>query len=153
MSRPEVAIAILHQAESPSERLHPRLLLQLRDNIPQIVYPGHWALFGGHLEPGESADVAVQRELLEEIGYAPPDILHFRSYTNDPQIIRHVYHAVLSVNLGALTLMEGWDMGWFSREDVQRGDRYSARAAQVRPLGKPHQQILLDFLEGDRHHG
>jgi 8-oxo-dGTP diphosphatase len=153
MSRPEVAIAILHQADARSDRLHPRLLLQLRDNVPHIVYPGHWALFGGHLEPGESADVAVQRELLEEIGYLPPDIIYFRSYTDDPKVVRHVYQAALSVDLEALTLMEGWDMGWFSWEDIQRGDRYSSRAAQVRPLGKPHQQILLDFLEGDRHHG
>ena len=56
--KPEVAIAILYQGD--------RFLLQLRDDIPTIAWPGHWAFFGGHLEPGESADVAVQRELMEE---------------------------------------------------------------------------------------
>jgi 8-oxo-dGTP diphosphatase len=138
MSRPEVAIAILHQAD--------QFLLQLRDPIPTIVYPGHWGFFGGHLEAGESAEIAVQRELLEEIGYSPPHLNHFRSYA-DPLVIRHVFQGELTVGLDELTLLEGWDMGWFSRDDILRGDRYSAKAAQVCPLGQPHQRILLDFLE------
>jgi 8-oxo-dGTP diphosphatase len=138
MTRPEVAIAILHQAD--------QFLLQLRDNIPTIVYPGHWAFFGGHLEPGESPEVAMERELLEEIGYAPPHLTHFRSYTHDPKVIRHVYEAPLTVGLDALVLQEGWDIGFFTVEEIRQGSRYSANAAQICPLGKPHQQILLEFL-------
>jgi 8-oxo-dGTP diphosphatase len=30
--------------------------------------PDAWDLFGGHLEPGESAEQAMQRELAEELG-------------------------------------------------------------------------------------
>lgn len=29
-----------------------RWLMQLRDEIPTIVAPGCWGLFGGHLDPG-----------------------------------------------------------------------------------------------------
>jgi 8-oxo-dGTP diphosphatase len=136
--RPEVAIAILHQAD--------QFLLQLRDNIPTIVYPGHWGFFGGHLEPGESPEIAIERELLEEIGYAPPHLTHFRSYRQDPKVIRHVYEAPLTVGLDALVLQEGWDMGLFTVEEIRQGSRYSANAAQICPMGKPHQQILLEFL-------
>ena len=54
MTQPiHVAIAILHR--------NGQFLLQLRDNIPGIIYPGHWGLFGGHLEPGETPAVAVER--------------------------------------------------------------------------------------------
>ena len=55
----EVAIAILFKDG--------QFLLQLRDNIPTIIYPGHWAFFGGHVEPGETAEAGVWRELKEEI--------------------------------------------------------------------------------------
>jgi hypothetical protein len=41
---PQVAIAILYRQD--------QFLLQLRDNIPNIAYPGHWGFFGGHLDPG-----------------------------------------------------------------------------------------------------
>ncbi|MFL6930718.1 MAG: hypothetical protein ACJ8FK_12480, partial [Xanthobacteraceae bacterium] len=32
-----------------------RYLLQLRDDIPPIWYPGHWGLFGGGVDAGEDA--------------------------------------------------------------------------------------------------
>jgi 8-oxo-dGTP pyrophosphatase MutT (NUDIX family) len=137
-ARPAVAIAILYQNH--------QFLMQLRDNNPKIIYPGYWAFFGGHLEPDETPEDAVVRELLEEIGYAPPRITLFESVA-DADVIRHVFHAPLTVPVEQLTLNEGWDLGLFSVEDIQRGDRYSQQARQVRPLGKPHQQILLEFLK------
>lgn len=137
-TRPEVAIAILYQNQ--------QFLMQLRDDIPGILYPGHWGFFGGHLDPGETPAIAIQRELLEEIGYAPAGLTPFRQYA-DERVVRHVFHAALPVPLSALQLNEGWDMGLFTIEEIRRGDRYSPQAGQVKPLGKPHQQILLEFYE------
>lgn len=136
--RHRVAIAILHQDD--------KFLLQLRDDIPGIFYPGHWALFGGHIESGESPDVAMRRELLEEIGYAPATLTQFGLY-EDTQVIRYVYQGELGVALSQLVLQEGWDMALATSKEIEQGDRYSAQAKQVRPLGKPHQRILLDFIE------
>jgi 8-oxo-dGTP pyrophosphatase MutT (NUDIX family) len=141
----EVAIAILHQDD--------KFLMQLRDNIPGILYPGHWGLFGGHIEPGETADQAVRRELMEEIGYVPPVLTKFccdpATSVLDGQnisVIRHVYAGTLAVELHELVLGEGCDMALLSPEDIYRGDRYSAQADRVCPLGQPHQQLLLKFL-------
>lgn len=136
--RHKVAIAILYQNN--------HFLLQLRDDIPGILYPGHWALFGGHLEPDEHPDEAIQRELVEEISYAPAVLAPFGFY-EDAQVVRCVYQGVLDVDLSQLVLKEGWDMALASVEDIKRGDRYSHQANQIRPLGKPHQRILLDFIE------
>ncbi|CAN5333224.1 hypothetical protein BH18ACT9_BH18ACT9_09240 [soil metagenome] len=43
------------------------LLLQERDEHAQLA-PGRWGLVGGHVEPGESWEAAVHREVLEETG-------------------------------------------------------------------------------------
>lgn len=135
--KPEVAIAILYQGD--------RFLLQLRDDIPTIAWPGHWAFFGGHLEPGESPGVAVHRELLEEIGYDAPQLTLFQRL-EDEAVVRHVYHGPLVVPVASLVLTEGLDLGLWSTADIRRGQRYSSRAGQERPIGLPHQQILLAFL-------
>ena len=51
-----------------------RLLLQQRDNIPNIRYPGMVGLFGGHREGDESFLDCVVREVHEELSfYLPPE--------------------------------------------------------------------------------
>jgi 8-oxo-dGTP pyrophosphatase MutT (NUDIX family) len=44
-----------------------RYLLQLRDDIAGIWYPGHWGMFGGGIDAGEDEIEALRRELREEI--------------------------------------------------------------------------------------
>lgn len=44
-----------------------RYLMQLRDDKPAILLPGHWALFGGTVDPGETPEAAMRRELEEEL--------------------------------------------------------------------------------------
>lgn len=138
----EVAIAILYQDR--------KFLMQLRDNIPTIYYPGQWGLFGGHIEPGETPDIAVIREVHEEIGYTlPPTVTKFGCY-NGQGAIRHVFHAPLTLELNQLLLNEGWDMGFLTADNIRLGRCYSAAAKEERPLGLIHQRIMLDFLE--QHH-
>ncbi|MBW4441329.1 MAG: NUDIX hydrolase [Plectolyngbya sp. WJT66-NPBG17] len=136
--KPEVAILILHRGD--------QFLLQLRDNIPNIAYPGHWGLFGGHIEQDESPEIAVVRELQEEICYSPSEIVKFGIYEDD-RAIRHVFAAPLTVGIADLTLLEGWDLGLFTRSQIEQGERFSDRANQIRPLGAIHQRILLDFIK------
>lgn len=134
----QVAIAILYRDN--------QFLLQLRDNIPTIVFPGYWCLFGGHLEAGETPDAALRRELQEEIGYVPQSLEKFGCYQT-PTVIRHVYHAPLRVGLNELELNEGWDFDLLTPAAIRQGFHFSQRAGEVRPLGKPHQDILLAFME------
>ncbi|BAY99479.1 NUDIX hydrolase [Tolypothrix tenuis PCC 7101] len=138
----QVAIAILYQDN--------KFLMQLRDNNPNILYPGYWALFGGHIESGETPNIAVKREVLEEIGYDYPKFSEFCCYWDD-KVIRHVFHAPLLVDSNQLVLNEGWDMGFLTPADIRQGTCYSTIAAEVRPLGPMHQRIMLDFIESNLH--
>ncbi|MEM1252646.1 MAG: NUDIX hydrolase [Cyanobacteria bacterium P01_H01_bin.21] len=133
----EVAIAIIHQ--------NGKFLMQLRDDLPTIIFPGHWGFFGGHLEPGEDADTGVRRELYEEIGYVPNTITLFES-AEDERVIRHFYQAELTVPVEDLELNEGQDIGLCTVADIQRGYKYSLKLGEDRPLGQPHQRALLSFI-------
>jgi 8-oxo-dGTP diphosphatase len=46
-----------------------KLLLQLRDDFPHILYPNHWSLFGGHSEGDETILECAKREIKEELEY------------------------------------------------------------------------------------
>ncbi len=134
----EVAIAIL-----PADG---KFLMQLRDNIPTILYPGLWGLFGGHIEAGETPEIAVKREIMEEIGYQLLEPQKFGCYS-DARVIRHVFYAPLTVDIDKLVLGEGWDFGLITPAQIAAGAAYSPIARAERPIGIVHQHIMTDFIE------
>jgi 8-oxo-dGTP pyrophosphatase MutT (NUDIX family) len=133
-----VAVAILYQQN--------KFLMQLRDNIPNIIAPGCWALFGGHIEPGETPEIAVQREIMEEIAYQLTDFTKFGIYS-DEKAVRYVFQAPLLITVNQLVLSEGWDLYLLTAEDIYRGECYSVKAGEVRPLASLPQKIMLDFIK------
>ncbi|MGC9502494.1 NUDIX hydrolase [Baaleninema sp.] len=135
----QVATAILHREG--------KYLLQLRDDIPQIVYPGFWAFFGGHIEANETPEAAIVRELYEEIRYRTSDVTLFDRFTFSPDLVRYVFYAPLTVELDRLVLCEGWDFALWTPEEIRQGQRYSPKAQEVRSISPPHQRILLEFLD------
>lgn len=60
-----------------------RVLLQLRDDIPGICWPAHWALPGGRREPGESWEQAAIREVAEETGILLDRVERVRAVDGD----------------------------------------------------------------------
>jgi 8-oxo-dGTP diphosphatase len=134
-----VAICLLYRED--------KLLMQLRDNISTILYPGLWGLFGGHMEEGETPEITVVREIAEEIAYdLPANFQKFDVYADDI-VHRHIFHAQLTVTIDQLTLLEGWDLGLLSIEEIKSGQAYSVKAGEARPIGPVHQKILLEFAD------
>lgn len=104
------------------------VLLHHRDDIPTIQMPNTWASIGGEVEPDESLDDALVREVREETGFilsdrSPFAVYHFR--------LRTCYVCVGQIDkpLSELTVGEGDDLRYFSphealnRRDLSPGTR------------------------------
>lgn len=122
---PWVALALL-EAEG-------RWLVQLRDDIEGIVAPGTWGLFGGHLDPGESPEQALRRELIEEINYAAGPLRLWRQHRNAQRLASY-FHGPLTRPLEGLTLLEGQDLTLATPEELRSGWISSVRLGEARPL-------------------
>lgn len=114
---PAVAALILLEGD--------RYLLQLRDDIPDIWYPNHWGLFGGSIDPGESPEQALAREVQEEIGLAPDKMRYFSRFDFDFSFAgrdifpRYFYEVPFSENdIDDMVLGEGADMKAFSAKEL-----------------------------------
>jgi ADP-ribose pyrophosphatase YjhB (NUDIX family) len=102
-----------------------RYLMQLRSQAPSIFYPGHWGLFGGAVEPGETAEEALARELREELAVEIAGASYFTEFTFDfsycgqGKVWRRYYRIELGMNaMDKMILGEGSAMGAFTARDI-----------------------------------
>jgi 8-oxo-dGTP diphosphatase len=111
-----VAAALLVTADG-------RYLMQHRDDLPHIVLPGHWACFGGTIEPGETPEEGLRRELEEEIEFRAGEVAAFTEMTillplDPPRRDRMSFFLVpiLASDLDRMVLHEGQGKALFSPE-------------------------------------
>jgi len=98
-------------------------LLQLRDQKAGLFYPGHWGLFGGAIDPHETPEAALRRELCEELGLrdCAPAPLSELTFTVGPfgTISRFFFEVfVPRAVLADLRLAEGAGMSAFEARDI-----------------------------------
>jgi 8-oxo-dGTP diphosphatase len=97
-------------------------LLALRDNKPGIPFPEHWDLIGGHIEEGETPEVALVREVKEELDIDLLEYSFFRKYeclTGDAyENIKYIYSGKINLPIEEITLLEGERAQFFSREEI-----------------------------------
>jgi 8-oxo-dGTP diphosphatase len=102
-----------------------RYLMQRRDAFTWINFPDHWACFGGMVEPGESPEAAVRREICEELGYGVRVVELFTEYRlvmlfPEPRLERLTFFVVpiREAEIGAMVLHEGSDLRLFRPEEL-----------------------------------
>lgn len=108
--------AILYNADK-------QVLLQQRDDKPDLAFAGYWTLFGGKVEYGETPDMAMRRELMEEIELQP-DLTYWKTY-NSPRttnlvVIQHIYLGKIHQTLEDITLNEGQALNYFYQHELSK---------------------------------
>jgi 8-oxo-dGTP pyrophosphatase MutT (NUDIX family) len=114
-----------HAAAALIQLTDGRYLLRLRDARPDIFYPDHWGCFGGAINPGETPEASLVRELQEELGLdlVESPMIRFTRFTHDfgfaglGTIDRTYFHVSLP-DITALRLGEGADVAAFAADEA-----------------------------------
>ena len=101
-----------------------KILLYLRDDKPGIGHPNHWALLGGQIEVGESPQVALEREIQEEVGCKASNISFVcqLDVLNNPLCEDHtifLFKGDMDHGLQDMHLTEGQDLGYFTADEFR----------------------------------
>ncbi len=100
----DVAVGVLLRADGA---------FLLTSRPPGKVYAGHWEFPGGKLEPGESVEAALRRELHEELGItiaaAEPWQVTLHDY---PHALVRLHFCKVRQWQGAFEMREGQAMAW-----------------------------------------
>lgn len=103
-----------------------KLVIQLRDDKSDLLFPAHWATLGGAIEAGETPDEAMSRELTEEIEPVPPVTFwrcmehQFEDSGKHHTVENHIYVGDLPCPLNEIKLYEGQRLAAFSKHEIDR---------------------------------
>lgn len=117
-----------------------KILLVLRDNKPDLPDPNTWTFPGGRMRMGEDFASTIRRELQEEIGIVPQNIVEIGLIINT--VTRSQHHMYVSVltpeEAGGVKLgNEGQELKFFTFSEMQG-------IPQARYVGK----LLSQYGEG-----
>jgi 8-oxo-dGTP diphosphatase len=111
-----------------------QVLLFLRDDRPDIPFPNVWDVPGGHVEPDETPEECIVREMAEEMGM---ELRGFRLFSarEFEDRTEYTYWKAVDLAIDEITLTEGQCLRWFTQEEVQRT-----------PLPYGFNDIVADFF-------
>ncbi|MGZ8939669.1 MAG: NUDIX hydrolase [Limisphaerales bacterium] len=113
------------------------VLLALRDDKPTIPFPNCWDIPGGHLDPGETPEQCVIREMQEEIGQRIHNPTFFRRY-DFPERSDYIFWSRADFHLPSIKLTEGQRLQWFTRVEIE--------GMPEKAFAFGFKRIVMDFL-------
>jgi 8-oxo-dGTP pyrophosphatase MutT (NUDIX family) len=124
-----------------------RVLMQLRDDDPAIMFPGHWGLTGGAAQPAETPEQTARREVEEETGIALDRFDPFRAYyfsengagkkaqSSRADYELYLFHAACDTPVEEMVCGEGRGLRFFAPAEVTEID-----------IAYNHRDVLVDFF-------
>ncbi|MBS3114226.1 NUDIX domain-containing protein [Candidatus Woesearchaeota archaeon] len=118
------------------------VILQERDNNPDIPYPGCLGTFGGEIDAGETPEQSIVREIWEELRYRLQDFQYFGNFPFEGYDI-HMFRKVdIHIRLEDLIVREGERAVCVPERDITT-NRYR--------FAFNCQQILAEYFKKLRH--
>lgn len=122
-----------------------RVLLQKRDENPDIEYPGYYSLVSGYLEEEETPLDGIIRELKEEFEHKKSQKVHFSSitylgseYRADYDRWEYIHHTYLMDDAADIRILEGESFVLLDMDECLR----------LENLAPHHKLFLLKYRAG-----
>jgi hypothetical protein len=101
-----------------------QFMFYLRDDKDTIPCPNMISLIGGHVDPGETVEETVTRELAEELDdldtgrpFQPSNITHFRTYIDIRGVEQNIFGCILDT-MPNLKLNEGQRLVFLAKDEL-----------------------------------
>lgn len=144
MKRTSIGIGIFAICEK-------KLLLLLRDDKPDILWPGTWSLIGGAIEPGETPFMTARRELKEEIDRNCE--LSYLGTHHAPKLKDRKTFYQVNLKKPIDFLGEGCDYDYFTIEDLkdkhQLGKVKGGLGGAMQTIFMKYPEAIQALLNGD----
>jgi 8-oxo-dGTP diphosphatase len=94
-----------------------QVLLFLRDDKPALPYRNMWDVPGGHVEPDETPQECIIREMKEEMDLDLKDFLLFCEKKFDDRI-EYTFWKKQNLEINKISLLEGQCLKWFTQQEA-----------------------------------
>ena len=98
------------------------LLMQQRDNDIELPFANCWNFFGGSIHTGELVEVALERELKEELGLIPgfvsSQLFEWEYFGDWQSTINYFFPVKCEVDITDIKLQEGQNLRWFKLDEL-----------------------------------